>query len=296
MLPGQCLFLSWVPNVARPLFVFIMCTQCWQATVCFYLGYTMLPSPSLTNRNWPGNIGYTWYKQTWAWQHWVHMIQTDTGLATLGTQDKNRHWTGNIGYTQCLFLSCVPNVASPVSVFILCTQCCQASVCFYLVYPMLPGQEYTRYKQTLAWQHWVNKIKTDTGLATLGTHDTNRHWSCNIGYTWYKQTLAWQHWVHMIQTDTGLPVSVCILRTKCYQANVCLYLVYPMLPGPCLFVSCVPNVARPLFVYILCTQCCQALVCLYLVYPMLQSPCLFVSCVQTDMGLATLSTQDKNRH
>jgi hypothetical protein len=55
---------------------------------------------------------------------------------------------------------------------------------------------YTRLKQILAWQHWVHKIKADTGLATLGahdinrhglttlgTHDTNRHWPGNIGYT-----------------------------------------------------------------------------------------------------------------
>jgi hypothetical protein len=41
------------------------------------------------NRHWPGNIGYTRYKQTRAWQHWVHKIQTDTGLPTLGTQDKH---------------------------------------------------------------------------------------------------------------------------------------------------------------------------------------------------------------
>ena len=39
-----------------------------------------------TNRHWPGNIGYTRYK-------------IDTGLATLGTQDENRYWLGNIGYT-----------------------------------------------------------------------------------------------------------------------------------------------------------------------------------------------------
>jgi hypothetical protein len=143
-LPGPCLFLSCVPNIVRPMSVFILCTQCCQASICFYLVYPMLAG-------------------------------------------------------QCLFLSCVLNVARPVSVFILCTQCCQASICFYLVYPMLPGLKilgtqdknrhgpgniwYTRYKQTLAWQHWVHKIKTDTGLATLGTQDKNRHWPANIGYT-----------------------------------------------------------------------------------------------------------------
>ena len=42
---------------------------------------------------------------------------------------------------------------------------------------------YTKYKQTLAGQHWVHKIQRDTGLATLGTQDTNRHWPGNIGYT-----------------------------------------------------------------------------------------------------------------
>jgi hypothetical protein len=105
MLPDQHLFLSCVANVARPVSVFILCT----------------------NRHGPDNIGYTRYNQTRSWQHWVHKIKTDTGLATLATQDKNRYWPGNIGY-------------SPVSVFILCTQCCQASICFYLVYPILAGQ------------------------------------------------------------------------------------------------------------------------------------------------------------
>jgi hypothetical protein len=114
MLPGQYLFLSCVPNVARPISVFILCTQCCQARVCFYLVYPMLSGP-------------------------------------------------------CLFLSCVPNVARSVSVFILCTQCCLAG--------------YTRYKQTRAWQHWAHKIKTDTDLATLGTQDKNRHGPGNIGYT-----------------------------------------------------------------------------------------------------------------
>jgi hypothetical protein len=106
---------------------------------------------------------------------------------------------------------------------------------------------------------------------------------------------------------------------KCCQAHVCFYLVYPMFSGPCLFLSCVPNVARPVSVFILCTQCCQVSVCFYLVYPMLPALCLFVSCVsnvvrsvsvckqtltwqhwvhkiKTDTGLATLGTQDKNRH
>jgi hypothetical protein len=87
-------------------------------------------------------------------------------------------------------------------------------------------------KQILAWQHWVHKIKTDMGLTTLGTQDKNSHWPDNIGYTRYKQTLAWQHCVHKIETDTGLT------------------------PGPSLFLSYVPNVARPVSVFVLCTQCC----------------------------------------
>jgi hypothetical protein len=239
-----------------PVSVFILCTQCCQARVCFYLLYPMLPC-------------------------------------------------------QCLFVSCVPNVARPVSVFILSTQCCHASICFYLVYPMLPGLclilfiGYTRYKQTRAWQHWVHKIKTDTGLATLSTQDKNRHWPDNIGYTRCKQTRALQHWVHKIQTDTNLtilgtqdtnlclvlscvpnvvrPVSVFILCTQCCHASVCFYLVYPMLPGPCLFLSFVPNVAMPVSVCILCTQCCQACVCLYLVYPMLPGLCLFTYCVLNEV-------------
>ena len=80
----------------------------------------------------------------------VNKIKTDTGLATLGTQDKNRHEHGNIGYTD--------------------------------TYRLAPGNiGYTRLNQILAWQYWVYKIKIDTGLATLGTHDTNRHWPGNIG-------------------------------------------------------------------------------------------------------------------
>jgi hypothetical protein len=115
------------------------------------------------------------------------------------------------------------------------------------------------------------------GLTTLGTQDTNRHGPYNIGYKRSKQTRAW---------------SVCILCTQCCQARVCFYLVYPMLPGSCLFLSCVPNFVRPVSFCILCTQCCQASVCLYHVYPMLRGPCLF----ETDTGLTTLGTQDKNRH
>jgi hypothetical protein len=85
---------------------------------------------------------------------------------------------------------------------------------------------------------------------------------------------------------------VFILCTQCCQASVWFCLMYPMLPGQCLFLSCVPNVARPVSVlscvpdvvrpvsvFILCTQCCQASVCFYLVYPMLPGQCLFVSCV-----------------
>jgi hypothetical protein len=71
----------------------------------------------------------------------------------------------------------------------------------------------------MAWQHRVHQMKTDTGLAALGTQDKN--------------------------------------RPQCCQASVCFYLVYSMLPGQCLFLSCVPNVVRPLSVFILCTQCCQ---------------------------------------
>jgi hypothetical protein len=52
------------------------------------------------NSHWPSNIGYTRYKQTGAWQHWVHKIKTDIGMATLGTQDTNRRGPGNIGYTR----------------------------------------------------------------------------------------------------------------------------------------------------------------------------------------------------
>ena len=58
-------------------------------------------------------------------------------------------------------------------------------------YRLGPGNiGYTRLNQILAWQHWVHKIKADTGLETLGTLDINRHWPDNIGYTRYKQTLA----------------------------------------------------------------------------------------------------------
>jgi hypothetical protein len=53
-----------------------------------------------TNRYGLGNFGYTRYKQTLAWQHWVHKIQTDTGLAISSTQDTNRLWPGNLGYTR----------------------------------------------------------------------------------------------------------------------------------------------------------------------------------------------------
>jgi hypothetical protein len=141
-----------------------------------------------TNRHWPGNIGYTWYKQTRASQHWVHKIQTDTGLATLGTQDKKRHGPGNIGYTRykqtlpgpCLFLSCVPNVAKPVSVFILYTQCFHANVCFYLVYPMLPGP--------CLFLSCVPNVARPVSVLILctqwlGTQDKNRYWPGNIGYS-----------------------------------------------------------------------------------------------------------------
>ena len=72
---------------------------------------------------------------------------------------------------------------------------------------------------------------------------------------------------------------VFILCTQCCQASVWFCLMYPMLPGQCLFLSCVPNVARPVSVFILCTQCCQASVCFYLVYPILPGQCLFLSCV-----------------
>ena len=61
-----------------------------------------------TNRYGLGNFGYTRYKQTLAWLYRVHKIQTDSGLATLGTQDKNeakkKHRTLkiNVGMTQFL--------------------------------------------------------------------------------------------------------------------------------------------------------------------------------------------------
>jgi hypothetical protein len=188
------------------------------------------------------------------------MIQTDTGLATLGTQDNIcLYHVYPMLPGQCLFVSCVPNVARPVSVCIMCTQCCQARVYFYLVYGNIG---YTRLNQILAWQHWVHKIKIDTGLATLGTHNTNRNWPGNR------------------------PVSGLILCTQCCQARFCMYLVFP-------------KVARLVSVFILCTQCCQASVCLYLVYPMLPGPCLFLSCVPNVARpvsffilWATLGTQD----
>jgi hypothetical protein len=128
---------------------------------------------------------------------------------------------------QCLFLSCVANVVMPVSVCILCTQCCQARV--------------SRYIQTRAWQHWIHKIKPDSGLATLGTQDKHRHGPVNIGYTWCH--------------NVARLMFVCIMCTQCCQASVCLYRMYPMLPGQCLFASCVPNVDRPVSMFILCTQC-----------------------------------------
>jgi SOS response regulatory protein OraA/RecX len=39
-------------------------------------------------------------KNRHACQHWVHKIKTNTGLATLGAQDKNIHGPDNIGYTR----------------------------------------------------------------------------------------------------------------------------------------------------------------------------------------------------
>ena len=44
------------------------------------------------------------------------------------------------GFFLASFLSCVPKVARPEYVCILCTRYSQASVGLYLVYPMLPGQ------------------------------------------------------------------------------------------------------------------------------------------------------------
>jgi hypothetical protein len=130
MLPGQYLFLSCVPNVARSVSVFIFCTQCCQARVCLCRVYPMLLKTDTglstfgthdINRHWPGSIGYTWYKQTRTWQHWIHTTQTNTGLATLSLF---------ILFTQC----CQVNVS-----FYLVYQCYHARVCFYLVYPMLSG-------------------------------------------------------------------------------------------------------------------------------------------------------------
>jgi hypothetical protein len=224
-----------------------MCTQCCQASVCLYHVYQMLTGP-------------------------------------------------------CLFLSCVPNIFRPVSLFILCTQCCQASVCLYHVYPMLPGQclflscvpnvaspvsvfgtlgtqdtnrhrpdniGYTRYNQTGSWQHWIHKIKTDTGLATLATQDKNRYWSGNIGYSRIVScvpNVVRPVSVCILCTQCSRPVSVCIMFSQCCHASICLYRAYPMLSGQCLFVSCVqnvsgqclflscvPNVARPVSVCIMCT-------------------------------------------
>jgi hypothetical protein len=208
----------------------------------------------------------------------------------------------------CLFVSCVPNVARPVSVCIMCTQCCHASVCLYHVYPMLPGQclfvscvpnvvrpvsVYIMCTQCCQIRVCFYLLKIDTSMATLGTQDTYRHGPGNIGYTRLKQILAWQHWVHKIKADTGLatlgthdinrhwlttlgthdtnqclfiscvpnvarPVSAFILCTQCCQASIWFNLVYPMLPGPSLYVSCVPNVAMLVSIFILCTKCCQA--------------------------------------
>jgi hypothetical protein len=175
-----------------------------------------------------------------AWQHRIHKIQKDTDMATFGTQNRNRHWPGNIGYTwykQTLaWQHWVPKIQTG----------CQANVCLYLVDPMFPdpclfvscvpnvARPVSGYKQTMAWQQWVHKIQSDTELVTFGTQNTNRQWPGNIGYTRY--------------TNVAMSVSVCILCNQCCQASVCLYLVYPMLPGQCLFVSCVPNVARPVSV------------------------------------------------
>jgi hypothetical protein len=109
-------FLSCVPDVASALSVCAMYPQYW-ATM----------GTQDTNKYWPGNIGYTRYKQTLVWKHWVHkmqtdrglaildtddnkhtlvwqywgyMAQTDNGLATSGTPDENRHGLGSIGYTR----------------------------------------------------------------------------------------------------------------------------------------------------------------------------------------------------
>jgi hypothetical protein len=81
-------------------------------------------------------------------------------------------------------------------------------------------------------------MHTDTGVATLSTQDTKRHWPGNIGLL-----------------NVARPVSVWILCTQWCQVRVCLYLVYPMLPGQYLFVSCVLNVATPVSVCILRTKC-----------------------------------------
>jgi hypothetical protein len=140
----------------------------------------------------------------------------------------------------CLFVSCVPNVARPMSVCIMFTQCCQARVYFYLVYPS---------------QHWVHKIQTDTGLATLGTQDTNRHWPGNIGYTRYKQTLAWKHWEHKMKRDTGLATLGTQDINKHGPRNIG-YTRYKQ---------------TPVSIFILCTQCCQAINWFNLVYPFISS-------------------------
>jgi hypothetical protein len=205
-----------------------------------------------------------------AWQHWVHKIKIDTGLATLSKQDTNRHWPGNIGYTRykqtlTLFLSWVPNVARPMSVCILCTQCCEAGVCLYHVYTMLPGQ-------CLFVSCVPNVARPVSGLILCTK-------CCQARVCMY-----------LVFPNVARLVSVFILCTISCQASVCLYHVYPMLPDQCLFLSCLPNVVRFVSVCILWTQCCQASVCLYTRYKQTLAWQHWVHKMQTDTGLATLGT------
>ena len=101
-------------------------------------------------------------------------------------------------------------------------------------------------------------------------------WQASVCFYLVYPMLAGQCLFLSCVPNVGRSVSVCILCTQCCQASVCFNLVYPMLPGQCLFLSCVPNVGRPVSVCILCTQYCQTLVCLYLMYPMLPGQCLSI--------------------
>jgi hypothetical protein len=135
----------------------------------------------------------------------------------LGTQDTNRQGPGNLGYTrykQTLAWVCI-----------LCTQCCQSRVCFYLVYTMLPGHS--------LFLSCVPNVARSVSIFILCSQ-------CCQGSVYILSCVL----------NVARSVSVFILCTQCCQARVCLYFVYPMLPGQCLFVSCGPNFARPVSVCI----------------------------------------------